>query len=503
MNSKKSQACVWPTLVRWLFFVVLTNSVSVAQDTAPPDPPRPAVLAFHAEPSRIFDSNFGKAFVSKERFRYDPISGQLWKAKTVKGLISLPDDVQAFTEMMPGRSTPFDYYFEFELASDQHVADLKQVLAKRMPKQEERDGVVYYYSQHDDGAYIGLTKERRAIVASQSLEYNPRRFPAMTETTERLLNEAKKASAGMSVDFKSAERLMRSAVDFGAGNLPPSAEDYLMIPEKLVWARGDLVLVPAPEVRVVIECVNREAAEKVEEAIESLIELGKQSIENSQQPDWEDQVKFLEAIKCQAEGRQVVLKALLPLELFAKQQRHMQEIMLMNDVKQSILSILNYESTYKEFPFHARPGQSPELSWRVRVLPYLEEGELYNQFDHTQPWDSEINRPLLELMPRMFGEGTETGLRRVQSEVRQIADITDGMSSTIAFIHNASPVPWTEDRPLTRNDAVRMFLALKPGETMIVGMYDGSTHRISSELKVETFEALLTPNGGEVVDWNR
>ena len=45
-----------------------------------------------------------------------------------------------------------------------------------------------------------------------------------------------------------------------------------------------------------------------------------------------------------------------------------------------------------------------------------------------------------------------------------------------------------------------MFLALKPGETMIVGMYDGSVRRISSDMKVETFEAMLTPNGGEVVD---
>lgn len=485
----------------WGFPVLLP--AQVAPRSTATDKPRPAVIAFQAEPRRILDSNLGKVLVSKEGFRYDPISGQLWQAKSVRGLISLPDDVQAITDRLPSGSTPFDYYFEFELTSDQHVEDLKQVLAKRMPKQEERGDVVYYYSQYVEDAYIGLSKERRAIVASQSFEYNPRRFPALTETAERLLNETKKASTGMSVDFKGAARLMRSAVDFGAENLPPTAQAYLTIPEKLVWARGDLALLPAPEVRVVIECVSREAAEDVKDTLADLIELGKQSLENSQQPEWEDQVKFLEAIKYQAEGRQVVLQALLPLELFAKQQRRMQEMMLMNDVKQAALSMLNYDSARQEFPFHARPGQSPELSWRVRVLPYLEEVELYKQFDHTQPWDSEINRPLLDLMPRVFGEGTETGLRWVQSDIRRIADVTDGLSYTIAFIHNAPSVPWTEDRPLTHNDAMRMFLALKRGETMIVGMYDGSAHRISSEMKVETFEALLTPNGGEVVDWKR
>ncbi len=45
-----------------------------------------------------------------------------------------------------------------------------------------------------------------------------------------------------------------------------------------------------------------------------------------------------------------------------------------------------------------------------------------------------------------------------------------------------------------------MFKALKPGETMIIGRYDGSVQRIDNTMKLENFEAMLTPAGGEVIN---
>jgi hypothetical protein len=48
-----------------------------------------------------------------------------------------------------------------------------------------------------------------------------------------------------------------------------------------------------------------------------------------------------------------------------------------------------------------KSGQ-PLLSWRVAILPYLEEQSLYSQFKLDEPWDSPHNRPLLQKMPRIF-----------------------------------------------------------------------------------------------------
>src|SRR5690606_15186553 len=106
------------------------------------------------------------------------------------------------------------YYFEFELTNDQHVKDLTQVLKRQMPQQEEREGITYYFSPSEAGAYVAVTKDRRVIMASDSFEYHPQRFPAMTATVERLLKETQKSTVGAAFDFKSAERFVRSAVDF-------------------------------------------------------------------------------------------------------------------------------------------------------------------------------------------------------------------------------------------------------------------------------------------------
>ena len=51
------------------------------------------------------------------------------------------------------------------------------------------------------------------------------------------------------------------------------------------------------------------------------------------------------------------------------------------------------------------------LSWRVRILPFIEQGNLYNQFNFDEPWDSPHNLSLLPLMPRLFSTpGVANGL---------------------------------------------------------------------------------------------
>ena len=42
------------------------------------------------------------------------------------------------------------------------------------------------------------------------------------------------------------------------------------------------------------------------------------------------------------------------------------------------------------------------LSWRVALLPFLEENELYKQFHLDEAWDSDHNKKLLAKMPRVF-----------------------------------------------------------------------------------------------------
>ena len=42
------------------------------------------------------------------------------------------------------------------------------------------------------------------------------------------------------------------------------------------------------------------------------------------------------------------------------------------------------------------------LSWRVHLLPFLGQNQLYQQFKLEEPWDSAHNRQLIEQMPEIF-----------------------------------------------------------------------------------------------------
>src|SRR5262245_3840531 len=65
------------------------------------------------------------------------------------------------------------------------------------------------------------------------------------------------------------------------------------------------------------------------------------------------------------------------------------------------VALQNYNEEHGELPPAVVRGANgqPLYSWRVLILPYLEEGELYEEFRLDEPWDSEHNLRLLERMP--------------------------------------------------------------------------------------------------------
>ena len=81
----------------------------------------------------------------------------------------------------------------------------------------------------------------------------------------------------------------------------------------------------------------------------------------------------------------------------------------------------NYDSTHGSLPPHAIYGKDgkPLLSWRVLILPYIEEQALYEQFHLDEPWDSPHNEPLLRQIPRCYRSpldgGSAEGLTNVPS----------------------------------------------------------------------------------------
>jgi prepilin-type processing-associated H-X9-DG protein len=186
-----------------------------------------------------------------------------------------------------------------------------------------------------------------------------------------------------------------------------------------------------------------------------------------------------------------------------------------NNLKQIALGLLNYESAYKKFP--ARIGKSadgkPLLSWRVRILPFLEEQALYNEFHLDEPWDSEHNIKLLERMPAVYANprvvtlpghtayllpyGEDTGW---PEDALRMPNITDGTSNTVAVVEAGGEVavPWTKPDDLDI-DAYPDGSWMPPGAGANVVMFDGSVRFLAALIDPETLRALFTKDGGESV----
>ncbi len=75
----------------------------------------------------------------------------------------------------------------------------------------------------------------------------------------------------------------------------------------------------------------------------------------------------------------------------------------MNNLKQLGLAMHNYHSVNQTFPpaIHAKDGK-PLLSWRVFMLPFVEQQRLYERFHLDEPWDSLHNKQLIAEMPDVF-----------------------------------------------------------------------------------------------------
>jgi hypothetical protein len=192
-----------------------------------------------------------------------------------------------------------------------------------------------------------------------------------------------------------------------------------------------------------------------------------------------------------------------------------------NHLKQAALAIHNYHDVYKQFPPAAiRDAQGrPLLSWRVALLPFLEESKLYKEFHLDEPWDSDHNKPLIAKMPDIFAprsarvreQGRTTLLVPVgkqtifgPKEGVPIRDITDGTSNTILIVDVDEPqsVVWTKPDDLNVDGVdVKQALFGTRKDGFACALADGSARFIGPNFSSEILQALLTRNGGEAVAW--
>ncbi len=214
-----------------------------------------------------------------------------------------------------------------------------------------------------------------------------------------------------------------------------------------------------------------------------------------------------------------------------------------NHLKQILLAMHCYLDSNGYFPpvYTVNANGRPLHSWRVLLLPYLEQTALYDQIRLDEPWDSDWNRQFHDQMPEVFrceaalDECTNPQSETVYSLItgpdsnplplsntkssRQMNGrrgmsmemITDGTSNTMAIAERKKPVCWMQPNDADISDAaayegihvadngIGAHHGVGPHDQTPVAMYDGSARNIPISLPLDILKAMITRAGGETV----
>lgn len=214
-------------------------------------------------------------------------------------------------------------------------------------------------------------------------------------------------------------------------------------------------------------------------------------------------------------------------EFIDEGQKQAQYMVSLGNLKQMALAIHNYQDVLGAMPPAAicDARGNPLLSWRVAILPYIEEGDLYNQFKLDEPWDSEHNKKLIAKMPRTYapargdampgmtyyrvfaGPDAAFELRvprrgNVPPLGKKLHQLPDGSSNSLLIVEAGEAVPWTKPEPIPfdmKKDPPKLGGVFKEGFS--AAMADGSVLFIKNTIDPKLLKLLVNIQDGVAFNW--
>lgn len=191
-----------------------------------------------------------------------------------------------------------------------------------------------------------------------------------------------------------------------------------------------------------------------------------------------------------------------------------------NNLKQIGIALHNYHDTHKSMPPAYIPDDQgqPMTSWRVMILPFLEQQYLYDQYNFNEPWDSATNRALTSV-PMQIYQCPADGVSSCNYFAVEVPDgifdgakatkfsgIIDGTSNTIMVVEVVgSNVQWAEPRDLgpaaltagVNNTANGTGISSMHANGAVVLFADGSVRVLDPSTTTATLQLLITKSDGQ------
>jgi hypothetical protein len=195
-----------------------------------------------------------------------------------------------------------------------------------------------------------------------------------------------------------------------------------------------------------------------------------------------------------------------------------------NNLKQIAIGLQNYHDLYGAFPpaYLADANGKPMHSWRVLILPFIEQQALYDRYNFDEPWDGPNNHQLVSLIPPPYrcpsdpagGPGLATtnyaaitgpGTMFDGETSSTMASITDGTANTLMIAETTAGINWMEPRDL---DVNQMSFAINGSLTEVSSHHpggagaataDGSVHFLAQSIGAQELRALMSRAGDETI----
>jgi WD40 repeat protein len=290
------------------------------------------------------------------------------------------------------------------------------------------------------------------------------------------------------------------------------------------WIAVGAELTPQARLHLVIQAPDARAADGLSKS--AALQLERLADGNLLRPLNPNFHLLIPGLTPRVEGDRLVLDVDEPtlvavlVPVFGKMRAGAGQAQAANHLRHIAVAMHNYHATYNAFPPHASYDANGKalLSWRVHLLPYLEQQQLYQQFHLNEPWDSDHNRKLISKMPELYGdpgsplsrEGKAVFVVPVGKETifqggakgTPMVDIPDGTSNTILVLEVPAEraVTWTkpEDLNVSAQDPLPGLLG-RGRPSIPVAFADGSLRVVLPVVSPRSVWAMLTRNGGEVL----
>lgn len=468
---------------------------------------------------------------------------------------------QAIVVVEPPKMGPPQFGIVLELATAFDLEQLPQQ-ARQHTEATEVGGRPYFKSQMPMLPGFFMPDDHTLFIATHGMlqkQFSKQKNGAETALATQVKTRAGNEDFYLLLDVQAVMPYLEMGMAQATAGAPPEAQQFLEAPRHVKLAEVALHFTTPGNTQLVLHANNAGDADKLEGLVDKAIEMAATQMQMQSQMMLASEDPFQAAMgrygmrvadklyepyrptrngeqfllfnaDLNAPGSEMQLASigiigilvalLLPAVQAAREAARRTQSQ--NNLKMLNFALLNYEATHGKFPAHASYNEDgkPLLSWRVHMLPYLEQRALYEQFRLDEPWDSEHNKKLIPLMPPIFAAPSST-LDPSEGKTNYVApigegfvfdgtqhtttlrEIRDGSSNTVWLLEadDEAAVTWTkpEDLKFDEEDPLKGLFELRNGQAL-VGFVDGSVRTIGISIDFEMLKALFTKAGGEVVD---